>query len=208
MGGSSVQRHPEPSRCPPRAYECPQRPRGEHGGGPDPDEILTALPEDPVDTSATRRQTMELVDTGRSSHTFSIAALMAAEPGGEAYLHASEDPQQPQQPQHDTRGLVFQEARDSCCLVAPEDWGPPGYVAAAVPTAASTPVKDMEGEVLAHPPPRTLVSCPTSFRFGMSVVACGLCFRRGIRGSGVCFRTCVFCRSCRGAAYDELRQIF
>lgn len=82
---------------------------------------------------------MELVDTGRSSHTFSIAALMANEPPVEAYLQPGSH-----RSVHAGGTAAYQAAGD-CCLAT--DWAStPSYV-------ASTPVKDMEGERSAPPVP-------------------------------------------------------
>ncbi|XP_029851249.3 T-box transcription factor TBX1-A-like [Ixodes scapularis] len=82
---------------------------------------------------------MELVDTERSPHTFSIAALMASQPG-EAYLHGAVARAAPAPYQGD----VAAASRD-CCLA---DWGAGPSYAAAVAPSASTPVKDMEACLL------------------------------------------------------------
>ncbi|CAN7986708.1 unnamed protein product [Ixodes hexagonus] len=83
---------------------------------------------------------MELVDTERSPHTFSIAALMASQPG-EAYLHGAAARVAPAPYQAD----VAAAGRGDCCLA---DWGAGPSYAAAVAASASTPVKDMEACLL------------------------------------------------------------
>ncbi|KAH6934668.1 hypothetical protein HPB50_026796 [Hyalomma asiaticum] len=113
---------------PPPLEGVPARGRGARPGGA------------PVDTSASRRQTMELVDTGRSSHnTFSIAALMANEPPVvQAYLQQQHPGTSPVDGgDAPSAGRTAYQAGD-CCLAAAADWAStPSYV-------ASTPVKDME----------------------------------------------------------------